>query len=68
MAGAHPEAADLMAKIADTVPDFVLACEGALTEKPEARRAQADAADDAGLQVGRPPADARFVALDWGGG
>ncbi len=31
-----------LVRIADAVPDFVAACEGALTEKPEARRAKAD--------------------------
>ena len=32
-----------LVRIADAVPDFVAACEGALTERPEARRAKADA-------------------------
>lgn len=32
-----------LVRIADSVPDFVRACESALTERPEARRARADA-------------------------
>ena len=32
-----------LVRIADAVPDFVKACEGALTERPEKRRAEADA-------------------------
>lgn len=32
-----------LVRIADAVPDFVRACEGALTEEPAARRARADA-------------------------
>jgi UDP-galactopyranose mutase len=32
-----------LVRIADAVPDFVRACEGALTEAPDARRARADA-------------------------
>jgi UDP-galactopyranose mutase len=32
-----------LVRIADAVPDFVAACDGALNEKPEARRARADA-------------------------
>jgi UDP-galactopyranose mutase len=32
-----------LVRIADSVPDFVAACEGALADKPQARRARADA-------------------------